>query len=401
MSVKTVAKHERGVSSLILAEDGESVLSAGDGFNKDKTSIITWVVKTGNMTSEIEKAHIGAITAMILSRAQDYIISCGHDRTIKIWDYKTKKCSCVLKTRKNIPFCLAISKKDKYLVAGFNDGSLSLFKMKDKSLVLNTKLSNSGVFSLSYLSDEKKLLCGMGDGTIFLVKYNKDRKNFDILEKFKEHEGSVWSLKISPQEEIFASGSDDKTIKIWHLESKKVLKILQGHPGRINALEFSTDGRYIISAGAGYSKLDPNYDPESNDYAIRAWSSFTGELLGKFIGHTGEVRSLVLTTDGKTLVSGSSSIYKNAGLEQNSIKFWDFENKVIVEKKIVPLYKCINCGEELTNIGGKFCPMCGSDILKNVQESLKEYKPRECKYCGIPLKEDAETCQRCGTPTSD
>jgi WD40 repeat protein len=47
-----------------------------------------------------------------------------------------------------------------------------------------------------------------------------------------------------------ASSSDDKTIKLWSLESKKELKTLQGHTDSVNTISFSPDGKYLVSGSS-------------------------------------------------------------------------------------------------------------------------------------------------------
>jgi WD40 repeat protein len=44
-----------------------------------------------------------------------------------------------------------------------------------------------------------------------------------------------------------ASGSYDKTVKIWSFELKKEITTLKGHNGTVVSVSFSSDGKYLAS----------------------------------------------------------------------------------------------------------------------------------------------------------
>jgi WD40 repeat protein len=47
-----------------------------------------------------------------------------------------------------------------------------------------------------------------------------------------------------------ASGSGDKTVKLWSVESQKEVTTLQGHSSSVNSVAFSPDGKYLASGSA-------------------------------------------------------------------------------------------------------------------------------------------------------
>jgi serine/threonine protein kinase len=102
------------------------------------------------------------------------------------------------------------------------------------------------------------------------------------------------------QEEILASGSDDKTVKIWNLQHKKVIRTLKGHSDLVYAVAISPDGQNVVSG--------------SKDNTIKIWNLNTGEEIRTLKGHQGYVHSVAISSDGQTVVSGSYD---------KSIKIWN------------------------------------------------------------------------------
>ncbi|MER3588278.1 MAG: hypothetical protein C4322_08850, partial [Mastigocladus sp. ERB_26_1] len=128
----------------------------------------------------------------------------------------------------------------------------------------------------------------------------------DILAQIQEknswqaHSESVNSVAFSPDGKIIASGSTDKTIKLWDVTTGQVIKTLTGHNNGVFSIAFSPDSKTIASGGA--------------DKTIKLWDVTTGQVIKTFSGHEDTVYSIAFSPDGKTIASGSVD---------QTIKLWD------------------------------------------------------------------------------
>src|SRR5581483_1571870 len=68
-------------------------------------------------------------------------------------------------------------------------------------------------------------------------------------DRLVNHTDAIKTVSFSHNGKMFVSGSNDKTIKIWSLQNKKVVQTLYGHTAGVNKVEFDTSDTYIISAG--------------------------------------------------------------------------------------------------------------------------------------------------------
>src|SRR4051812_49246655 len=65
----------------------------------------------------------------------------------------------------------------------------------------------------------------------------------------KGHELAVVSLAISPDSSFLVTGSKDKSVKLWQVETGREVRSFLGHEKTVNNVEFTPDGKSILSAG--------------------------------------------------------------------------------------------------------------------------------------------------------
>lgn len=128
------------------------------------------------------------------------------------------------------------------------------------------------------------------------------------------HQGEITAIALSPDGELIASGSTDRTIKLWSLDGEllytwpgKSFRFLQGHQDRITALRFSPSSEILISSSA--------------DGTIKQWDLNSGDLFSSLPGHGWGVATIALSPEEPLLVSGS---------DDGLIQLWDLETEALI-----------------------------------------------------------------------
>jgi WD40 repeat protein len=212
-----------------------------------------------------------------------------------------------------IASALSLIEKGKYLdafVPAIRAGKIlqnqqvyNLSEMKALQEALNNRSERnrleghqSVVLSVSFSSDGKTLATGSGDKTIKLWNVATGKE----IHTLQGHKKSVFSVSFSPDGETLATGSGDKTIKLWNVATGKEIRTLQGHQSVVLSVSFSPDGETLATG--------------SSDKTIKLWNVAAGKEIRIFQGHKGSVSSVSFSPDGKTLTTSSGD---------KTIKLWN------------------------------------------------------------------------------
>ena len=105
------------------------------------------------------------------------------------------------------------------------------------------------------------------------------------------HVGHIWSVDMSRDWTLALSGSEDKTIKLWDINTGECLRTFNGHSDTVRCVRFGHDGSYLVSG--------------SWDNTARVWEASSGNCLFVLEGHAKAVNDIAVSPDGKHIVSAS------------------------------------------------------------------------------------------------
>mmetsp|Transcript_67325 Transcript_67325/g.208276 ORF Transcript_67325/g.208276 Transcript_67325/m.208276 type:complete len:319 (+) Transcript_67325:3-959(+) len=108
-----------------------------------------------------------------------------------------------------------------------------------------------------------------------------------------------WVTQIATTSEnpdMIVSSSRDKSIMVWDLKRGEdnygvPKRRLTGHSHFVSDVVISSDGQFALSG--------------SWDKTLRLWDINSGECVRRFVDHTGDVLSVAFSTDNRQIVSGS------------------------------------------------------------------------------------------------
>ena len=190
------------------------------------------------------------------------------------------------------------------VAGGFQDSYVKLWSLDGRPLRALSKrdphnnsdsrklVGHSGpVYGMSFSPDNRYLISASEDKTARLWSLD----TYTALVSYKGHNQPVWDVKFSPLGHYFATASHDQTARLWATDHIYPLRIFAGHINDVDCVDFHPNSNYVFTG--------------SSDKTCRMWDVQTGNAVRIFMGHTGPVNCLAVSPDGRWLASaGEDSV---------------------------------------------------------------------------------------------
>ncbi len=244
------------------------------------------------------------ITAVALSPQSRILASASWDATVKLWDLgsgeeKPQQMPLhAIAAHASGVVAIAVSPDGQTLASASADCTVKLWRLWQlapaeiragtKPILAAHLIGHSSMVTAVVISpDGQTLATGSRDKTIKLWNL----KTGELRQTLTDHSDRILSLAISSDSQILASGSADNAIKIWKLNGGELVQTLTDHVGAVNAVAISPDGKTLFSG--------------SWDRSVKLWSLETGSPLQVLSGHLLSVSAIAISRDGKTLATAS------------------------------------------------------------------------------------------------
>lgn len=271
------------------------------------------------------------------------IINISNDNAIQIWNIERGQLLRTLEGREHSLNLIIFSQNGKYLIATGQFGRSVKIWDTETGILLHRLEGYIGVrpergnptLSLRFegiifaVSPDGRHLCsGDVDNTVRIWNIQTGR----MLHRFEGPEGRVNSITFCPNSLTLASGGDDSIIRIWDVKTGILVRKLEGHTSGIGSLSFSSDAKYLASGGcASGEELLTRSDSDKKNYdrTVRIWDVSTGQTIFSIDAsserehiHVQDEHVAMFSPDSKRVYCS----YRSAGLRNGlNVRFLELE----------------------------------------------------------------------------
>jgi len=154
-------------------------------------------------------SHNGSITSLLFANNQ--LFSASEDKTIKIWDYSTRKCTKTIQCHEVLS-CMSIFEDFSYIASGSPDGSILLWSLETgEDITLNAH--GQAITGLA-IYDKNTLVSAATDECIRVW----DLEKLECLISLRGHEKGITCLIVNKETNQIFTGGEDQTVRCWDVE---------------------------------------------------------------------------------------------------------------------------------------------------------------------------------------
>ncbi|HMK33625.1 MAG TPA: serine/threonine-protein kinase [Desulfomonilaceae bacterium] len=281
--VRSLQGHTEAVMSLSPNSDGLSLLTGSlDGY------AAIWDIVTGRCTKRVKVGH-PVLQVLFLTRSQGFL-TWSKDRTLRKWDIHGK----LLREIEEVLLPVTMEDGDRDVIAmspdkrivriGLETGSRTfsgppipgsnfvcfsrglgtVYSLKDDRRIQRWSVNsgrNEGAFrdlglkitSLAPMDGDEKMIAGVETGELLVYMVGS---GVNIV-NMRGHSSAVRALARAGQGQIWLTGSDDCSVKMWDLAEERCLATLEGHSAPVRAVCFFPN-QFMVASG-------------SSDGSVRLW----------------------------------------------------------------------------------------------------------------------------------
>lgn len=309
------------------------------------------------------KIHQGAVYCCHFSRDASKVVSCGADKTVKVWESQSGKELLSMAGHSDAVYCCDFSSDDSRIVSSSADHTVKIWDSTSGREMLNFKGHDQDVFTCMFSPANRSVVSCSADKTVKV--WNSDSGVEQVT--FTGHADIVRCCCFSPDGLRIASCSDDTHVKVWDSNSGQELFTFEG--GTNSAVTYccfkptgcsivgvsdtfvkiwdSTTGQELKSLqtssttlSLAYSKDDGMLAVGLSDTTVKLWNAISEASLGVNRGHSGWVHCVAFSQDACKLVSAS---------DDETVKIWAVDKTTAQASiKLRMVFDVLFLGDSLT-----------------------------------------------------
>ncbi|XP_055991199.1 transducin beta-like protein 3 [Sorex fumeus] len=258
---------------------------------------------------QILHGHTDIVLAVDVFRKGWLFASCAKDQSIRVWRMdRAGRVACVAQgsghTHSVGTICCS-RLKESFLVTGSQDCTVKLWPLPEALLSRGTAKEGSpiplqaqatqrchakDINSVAVAPNDKLLATGSQDRTARLWALPQCQ----LLGVFSGHRRGLWCVQFSPMDQVLATASADGTVKLWALQDFSCLKTFEGHDASVLRVTFVSRGTQLLSSGS--------------DGLLKLWTIKNNECVRTLDAHEDKVWGLHCSRlDDRALTGASDS----------------------------------------------------------------------------------------------
>ncbi|GAX79162.1 hypothetical protein CEUSTIGMA_g6602.t1 [Chlamydomonas eustigma] len=305
--IATLLDHSDGVTQVCFSPGGRLLASC----STDKTAKI-WDLASGTCTSTLN-GHDGPVTSLCFNAEGTMLATGSVDKTVKMWDWVLGTCISTLCHKDAVgSVCfspngrhIASGCDDNIalvwdLATGASTCTLEGHTDAVKSVCFSPdgmQLASGSVYGIAKVWDLATKTC---------------ISNLEGLEGLMGPDddiGRCFSVVFSPDGKQLGTGCWNATAKVWDIASSGAcICILQGHNGPVNSVCFSPDDKQLATVDCSTTLQSPDGNKlasGSDDRSVKIWGLSSGTCISTTLGdHNRQVKSVCFKPDGQHVAIG-------------------------------------------------------------------------------------------------
>ena len=280
----TFLGHRRLVKSISCSSSGALVASA----SFDNT-IKVWDVRSAELINTLKGHKDALICCAFAGRSETILASAGKDRTIRIWDSSKSEPLSTLKGHSRTVNAIAWATPNagqELLASASRDCTIRIWDTSPQNRIDRDVISHSDDVSGIEISPDGQMLATWSkDKSVKLWQTSTG----EMLHSFHVHSDWVSAVIFSPNSQMLASGAHDHAVFLYYVDGRISTK-MTGHSRSLVNLLFSPDSDKVASY--------------AYDRSLKIWNT-RGDLLCDFRNHMRQINMIQFSADSRRLVSGS------------------------------------------------------------------------------------------------
>jgi len=225
------------INSLAFSPKGDLLAAA-----LDSGWIELYDLGTGKMVGALEGQTTSEVWTICFSPDGSNIISGALDRAVRIWDVNKRECRWALRGHDEWVNGVAVSRDGSTIVSGSGDKTVRVWDPKKMACRKVLRGHTDFVRSVCVTGDSSHIVSASDDCALRVW----DLKTGDPQQVLTGHTKGIYSVAAGAGNFV-ASASRDATVKLWDVTASKPVMEFKGHRGDVNSCTFLAQGQYVAS----------------------------------------------------------------------------------------------------------------------------------------------------------